>query len=405
MCDPGARYRAGLPGAGQAKGQPTVTSMRRITADSGSAFVTAATAALGIQAAGLLYVSFAAQYAFILSEKPGQRAASVIEALMLDTGMIIFSFLALGLAKKGLSSRTERTLIMVCAGLSAGMNYAASDTASWRSVAVYVIAPVFLAVVTDRVIAAARRHVLGPAETSAWATLGRAVAATARTAATVLLYVLRFTLAPPSTAAGLRRWLLTATPLPKAGQHWEARRCVTPVPAPSGATGAAEVPDPASVSRFAALPASAPGPTGAMPDGRANPGVPAGGHAIPPGRRPRAGERLPAGRQAAAQPVTDEAIEAHYAAEFGAGRVPSRKAIRRQWSIGSVRADQIHIRLTARRLATMPADAIPAAVAALPADDIGDVRDILGAHVPADGNGFGVNADIAYQACTTTLEQ
>jgi len=140
MCDLGAKYRDGLPGASHADGQPVMTNLRRITADSGSAFVTAATAALAVQGAGLLYVSFAAQYAFILSEKPGQRAASVIEALMLDTGMIIFSFLALGLAKKGLSSRAERALIMVCAGLSAAMNYAASDTASWRSVAVFVIA-------------------------------------------------------------------------------------------------------------------------------------------------------------------------------------------------------------------------------------------------------------------------
>jgi hypothetical protein len=103
--------------------------------------------------------------------------------------------------------------------------------------------------------------------------------------------------------------------------------------------------------------------------------------------------------------VTDEAIEARYAAELGAGQIPSRKAIRRRWSIGSVRADQIHIRLTARRLANLPDGEIPAAVSALPADDIGDLRDILGAHVPADGTGFGANADTAYQACTAALDK
>ena len=96
MHDLSAPYRADLTDAGHVNGQPVMTNLRRITADSGSAFVTAATAALGVLAAGLLYVSFAAQYAYILREKPGQRAASVIEALMLDTGMIIFSFLALG---------------------------------------------------------------------------------------------------------------------------------------------------------------------------------------------------------------------------------------------------------------------------------------------------------------------
>jgi hypothetical protein len=405
MCNLGAPYRAGSPGASHANGQPVITNLRRITAHSGSAFVTAATVALGLQAAGLLYVSFAAQYAFILSEKPGQRAASVIEALMLDTGMIIFSFLALGLAKKGLPARAERALIMVCAGLSAAMNYAASDTASWRSVAVYVIAPVFLAVVTDRVIAGVRRHVLGVTDKSAWATLGRALAAAARTAGTVLLYLLRFALAPPSTTAGLRRWLLTATPLPEAGQRREVTHSLTSATARAGATGVAEVPDPAKVPAFAALPPSALEPAGARPNGRARPVVPAGGHAIPPGRRPRTGGRLPARRQAVPEPVTDDAIEAHYAAELGTRQVPSRKAIRRQWRIGSVRADQIYIRLIARRLANLPAGEIPAAVAALPVDDIGEVRDILGAHVPADSTGFGANADIAYQACTAALDK
>jgi hypothetical protein len=103
--------------------------------------------------------------------------------------------------------------------------------------------------------------------------------------------------------------------------------------------------------------------------------------------------------------VTDEAIEAHYAAELGAGQVPSRKAIRRRWSIGSVRADQIYIRLTARRLANLPAGEIPAAVSALPADDIREVLDILGAHGLADGTGLGPNADTAYQACTAALDK
>jgi hypothetical protein len=383
-----------------------MTNLRRITADSGSAFVTAATAALGVLAAGLLYVSFAAQYAYVLREKPGQQAASVIEALMLDAGMIIFSFLALGLAKKGLSSRTERMLIMICAGLSAWMNYSAADTGSWRSVAVYVIAPVFLAVVTDRVIAAVRRHVLGPGEASAWATLGRALAGAARIAGMVLLYLLRFVLAPPSTAAGLRRWLLAATPLPDAAEHREVTGGATPAPAPASAPGAGEIADPAHAASLAAVPGSALELAGAHPNGRAGHGVPARDHALAPGQRSRAGGRLPAGRQAAAEPVTDETIEAQYATELDAAQVPpSRKTIRRRWSIGSVRADQIYIRLTAQRLANLPAGEIPAAMAALPADDIRKVRDILGAPLPADGTGFGPNAGTAYESCPAALDE
>ncbi len=74
--------------------------------------------------------------------------------------------------------------------------------------------PVALAVVVDRVVAVIRRHVLADQEPSAWTTVGRAVAAAARIGALLLLYCLRFVLAAPETARGLRRMVLEATPLP-----------------------------------------------------------------------------------------------------------------------------------------------------------------------------------------------
>ena len=99
---------------------------------------------------------------------------------------------------------------------SAAQNYAAADVTSPRSVAAYVVPPLFLALVVDRVVAVVRRHVLGDAEGSVWAMVGRALAVLARAFAVVLLYGLRFLLAPPSTGAGLRRVVLNATPLPAA---------------------------------------------------------------------------------------------------------------------------------------------------------------------------------------------
>src|SRR5438445_739706 len=68
--------------------------------------------------------------------------------------------------------------------------------------------------VVDRVVAVVRRHVLGAAERSVWVTVGRSVAVLARALGFVLLYGLRFFLAPPSTGAGLRRVVLNAAPLP-----------------------------------------------------------------------------------------------------------------------------------------------------------------------------------------------
>ncbi len=170
----------------------------------GSVLVSAAAVLLGLLAVGLFVVSLSAQYQFVLAQKH-TAAPAVIEAVALDVGMVIFSLLALGLARAGQPARTERGLIIACAAGSAAMNYAAANDGSPRSVAAYVLPPVFLAVVVDRVIAVVRRHVLGDGERSAWTGFGR-----------VTLYLLRFVLAMPSTATGMRRQVLVLTPLPEA---------------------------------------------------------------------------------------------------------------------------------------------------------------------------------------------
>jgi hypothetical protein len=172
---------------------------------------------LALLAAGLFVVSLAAQYRYVFAVKH-QSVPSAIEAVGLDAGMAVFSLLALGLAMAGQPARIERALIVVCAVASAGQNYAAADVTSPRSVAAYIVPPLFLAVVVDRVVAVVRRHVLGDAERSVWAAAGRGFAAAAKGLGLVLLYMLRFVLAPPSTGAGLRRVVLIAAALPPAGK-------------------------------------------------------------------------------------------------------------------------------------------------------------------------------------------
>jgi hypothetical protein len=179
----------------------------------GSRVIAFATWLLALLGGGLMYVSFDAQYTFIFAQK-GNRAASLIEAAMPDAGMVILSALGIGLARAGQPSRSVRLLIMICAGASAGMNFAVADPARWRSVAAYVAAPVFLAVITDRVIAVIRQHVLPRDTESAWAPLGRAAVAGLRLAAVAALYLLRTVLAPSGTLRGLRQMVLDATPVP-----------------------------------------------------------------------------------------------------------------------------------------------------------------------------------------------
>jgi hypothetical protein len=209
-------HEARADGTGQGNRVLTVTSIGRMTGSGrapGSRVIAFATWLLALLGAGLMYVSFDAQYQFILAQKDA-RAASLIEAAMLDAGMVILSALGIGLALAGKPSGSVRFLIMICAGASAGMNFAAADPASWRSVVAYVSAPVFLPVITDRVIAVIRQHVLPLDTESAWAPLGRAAVAVLRLAAVAALYLLRTVLAPSGTLRGLRQMVLDATPVP-----------------------------------------------------------------------------------------------------------------------------------------------------------------------------------------------
>jgi hypothetical protein len=206
----------GLFAVVKGNGEEFVTNVRRLAGRErapGSGLVLSAAILLAILAAGLFVVSLAAQYRYVFAVKH-ESLPSAIEAVGLDAGMAVFSLLALGLAMAGQSARIERALIVVCAVASAGQNYAAADVSSPRSVAAYVVPPLFLALVVDRVVAVVRRHVLGEAERSVWSTVGRAVAAVAKGLGLVLLYALRFVLAPPSTGAGLRRVVLNAAPVP-----------------------------------------------------------------------------------------------------------------------------------------------------------------------------------------------
>jgi hypothetical protein len=181
----------------------------------GSRLIAAGTVLLFAAMAGLLGVSYAAQYRYILGQRH-QHVASLIEAGALDVLLIIFSLLALGLARAGLPAKTERALVLVFACGSALMNYAASDVASPRSVAAYVMPPVALAIVVDRCVAVTRRHVLGMRDgRSPWAVAGTAAGRVARVAGLSALYVLRFLADRKGTRAGIRAAILNATPLPE----------------------------------------------------------------------------------------------------------------------------------------------------------------------------------------------
>ena len=226
---------------------------------SGAGLIRTATALLFVLGLGLLAVSYTAQYRYVMNQRH-QAAASVIEAGALDVGMVIFSLLALGLARAGLAAKAERALVVACAAGSAVMNYAAADVTSPRSVLAFCMPPMFLAVVVDRVVVTVRRHVLGMREgRSPWAVLGK-----------IALYGLRFAFAPWPTAKGLRRIVLEAVPLPAIPAP-EPVKAITARP-PAGRRSAAAASRPGTkTARFLALVEKRHGPLAGIPLDRVSP--------------------------------------------------------------------------------------------------------------------------------------
>jgi hypothetical protein len=274
----------------------------------GARLIWTAAAGLAVLAAATFYVSFRAQFTFMYAVKH-QDVPALIEALIADVAMVVCSLLALGMACAGESAKVARLLVVVFAGLSAGMNYLAADVTSFRSVAVYVMPPAVFAVCTDQVVSVVRRHGLGIAEDSAWAVLGRLVLAAARLAGVIVLYWLRFVLAPAETTRGLRRMVLNAAPLPGAGQDH---------PAPE------------------AVPETAP-EVAPRPVLEAVPAIPARSQGRPP---------VTPGKQPG--PATPERLAEFYATDLTAGRVPSKRQIKREWPVGFDAASELHEQLAAR---------------------------------------------------------
>ena len=183
----------------------------------GSRLIATAMFLLFVLAGGLLGVSYAAQFVMIVRERHGQILASNVEALSSDVALMIFSLLALGLARKGLNAIVARWGVILMACLSASMNLAAATDGDWRSVLTYCGPSILLAFVVDTTVSVIKKHYLGMrSEPSPFMQLARVLVKAGGFLGLIVLYGLRLLLAPIETPKGLRRMVLNATPLPAA---------------------------------------------------------------------------------------------------------------------------------------------------------------------------------------------
>ena len=176
-----------------------------------------AAAGLCVLAAAAAAVSFTAQYRMVDAARHFPVVAA-LEALIPDAAALVFACLGIALALHGRRALRARALNLASVGASVFMN-AIAAAPGWRNLAIWAMPPVAYALASDTLIGVVR--VRPPA----------AHADDTPTPLTVLgglaLWLLRLALAPASTLAGFRAWVLAECPVAP------GRRAPAPGPAPA----------------------------------------------------------------------------------------------------------------------------------------------------------------------------
>jgi hypothetical protein len=169
-------------------------------------------AAIGLcaLAAAAAAVSFTAQYRMVYADR---RLAVVagLEAAIPDAAALVFACLGVALALHGRRALRARAMNVSSVGASVFMNLIAAAP-EWRSLAVWAMPPVAYALASDTLIGVIRSWViarhkrlnvsLAVDEVTPLAVVGGLV-----------LWLLRLSLAPASTLAGFRAWVLDECPV------------------------------------------------------------------------------------------------------------------------------------------------------------------------------------------------
>ncbi len=173
-------------------------------------------------AAAAAAVSFTAQYRMVYADRH-LAAVAGLEAAIPDAAALVFACLGVALALHGRRALRARALNVASVSASVFMNVIAAAP-GWRSLAVWAMPPVAYALASDTLIGVVRswvlaRHkhlntTLATEEVTPLAVLGG-----------LLLWLLRLTLAPASTLAGFRAWVLDECPIAP------GRRADRPAPA------------------------------------------------------------------------------------------------------------------------------------------------------------------------------
>ena len=161
-----------------------------------------AAAGLCILAAAAAAVSFTAQYRMAETARK-LPAIAAPEAAIPDAAALVFACLGIALALHGRRALRARALNLASVAASVFMNAIAAEP-GWHNLAIWAMPPVAYALASDTLIGVVRvrhQHHADEAATP-MAILGG-----------LLLWLLRLALAPASTLAGFRAWVLAECPV------------------------------------------------------------------------------------------------------------------------------------------------------------------------------------------------
>jgi len=178
-------------------------SIPRPAPDRSGLWLRNAAGGLCILAAAAAAVSFTAQYQMAETAR-NLPAVAALEAAIPDAAALVFACLGIALALHGRRALRARALNLASVGTSVFMNAIAAEP-GWRNLAIWALPPVAYALASDTLIgvvrawALARHQHLANEAATPMAILGG-----------LLLWLLRLALAPASTLAGFRAWVLAA---------------------------------------------------------------------------------------------------------------------------------------------------------------------------------------------------
>jgi len=254
MSRPGGRALASAAGPGSQPGPPGRPK------DRSGLWLRNAAAGLCVLAAAAAAVSFTAQYRMVDAARRLPVVAA-LEASIPDAAALVFACLGVALALHGRRAMRPRALNLAAVGTSVFMN-AIAAAPGWRNLAIWAMPPIAYALASDTLVGVVRAWTLAR-HRELDVTLAAEEATPLAIVGGLILWLLRLALAPASTLAGFRAWVLAECPV--APDRRAGRPTRPPAPVRPG-RGRGTVPRTATkTARFLSLVTERNGPLAAIP--------------------------------------------------------------------------------------------------------------------------------------------